>query len=148
MDSQNGMAIQHNHNMKKLLILCLLVISLFTVESCFEAKAGSVQMINPDEAAALLDAEDAILVDVRSQEAYQAGHIANAINIPVESENLEALIANLDQDKPVMVYCNKGGQSAECARILEEKGFTKIYDLDGGLSSWEASGRKIVLRTE
>lgn len=134
--------------MKKLLILCLLVISIFAVESCFEAKAGSVQIINPDEAANLLDAQDAVLVDVRSQKAYEAGHIANAINIPLESDDLEALIANLDQDKPVMVYCSSGGQSAACAKILEDKGFKKIYDLDGGLSSWEASGRKIVLRTE
>jgi len=142
------MAIQHNHKMKKLLILCLLVVSTLSIDSCFEAKAGSIQMINPEEAAALLDAEEAVLVDVRSHADYEAGHIANAINIPVESEDLEALIASLDHDKPVMVYCSRGGQSAACAKILEEKGFKKIYDLDGGLSSWEASGRKIVLRTE
>ncbi len=134
--------------MKKILFLCLLLVSIFSLNSCFEAKAGSIQIINPDEAATLLDAEEAVLVDVRSAQQFEAGHIANAINIPVESENLEDLIATLDNDQPVMVYCNRGGQSAECAKILEEKGFKKIYDLDGGLSSWEASGRKIVLKEE
>ena len=134
--------------MKKILFLCLLLVSTLSINSCFEAKAGSIQIINPDEAATLLDAEEAVLVDVRSQAAYEAGHIANAINIPVESDDLEDLIAKLDQSEPVMVYCNGGGQSAECAKILEEKGFKKIYDLDGGLSSWQASGRKIVLKTD
>lgn len=134
--------------MKKIFLLFSLFLTLAITQSCFEATAGTIEIVSPEEAASIVESEAAVLVDVRSKKEFEAGHIEGAINIPVDSENLHEIIARLDQEEPVMVYCNGGRQSAQCAKILEEKGFTKIFDLDGGLSTWKASGREIVLKTK
>lgn len=136
------------NQMKKIILLFSLFLTLAITQSCFEATAGTIEIVSPEEAASIMESEAAVLVDVRSKKEFEAGHIEGAINIPVDSENLHEIIARLDQEEPVMVYCNGGRQSAQCAKILEEKGFTKIFDLDGGLSTWKASGREIVLKTK
>ena len=47
------------------------------------------------------------------------------------------------QSKPVIVYCRSGRRSAECAKQLKEKGFVKIYDLEGGIAKWEFEGFEV-----
>ncbi|MBF4983190.1 rhodanese-like domain-containing protein [Nonlabens mediterrranea] len=134
--------------MKKLILLVVLIITLSITQSCVEAQAGTVEIVSSDEAAAIIKTQSAQLVDVRSKDQFDAGHISGAINIPVDSENLNEIIAGLNDKEPVLVYCNGGRESAQCAKILEDKGFTKIFDLDGGLSKWTTSGREVVLKTK
>ncbi|WOI21595.1 rhodanese-like domain-containing protein [Nonlabens ulvanivorans] len=133
--------------MKKLILLLSLICIIALTQSCFEAKAGAVELVSSEEAADIIKSQSAQLVDVRSKVEYDASHIAGAINIPVDSENLNEIIAGLNDKEPILVYCNGGRQSAQCAKILEDKGFIKIFDLDGGLSKWTTSGREIVLKT-
>ncbi|PQJ30692.1 hypothetical protein BST92_01525 [Nonlabens arenilitoris] len=133
--------------MKKIILLLSLICTIALTQSCFEAKAGTVELVSSEEAADIIKSQSAQLVDVRSKEQFEAGHIEGAINIPVDSENLNEIIAGLNVKEPVLVYCNGGRQSAQCAKILEDKGFIKIFDLDGGLSKWTTSGREIVLKT-
>ena len=52
-------------------------------------------------------------------------------------ENFDEKIESVDKSKPVIVYCKSGGRSAKCALKLAEKGFEKIYDLEGGFSQWK-----------
>ena len=54
------------------------------------------------------------------------------------SENFEINIQKLDKTRPVIVYCQRGGRSAKCAKKMKALGFIKIYDLEGGYSKWEA----------
>lgn len=130
---------------KTLAIISLLV--AFTT-SCLESKPEEINIISAEEADQLLDTSDIQVIDVRTEKAFLEKHLANAVNIPLESDNLEELISKISKDKPVLLYCNRGGMSAQCAQILKDKGFTKIYDLDGGLSKWEASGRTVVVKTK
>ena len=51
-------------------------------------------------------------------------------------------IEKLDKDKPICVYCKKGGRSAKAAKRLKEIGFKKIYDLEGGITNWEDTNKK------
>ena len=81
------------------------------------------------------------LLDVRTGEEYLTGHLKNSHNICVTDDDFVEKAASLDRDKPVYVYCKKGGRSARAAEILKEMGFKKIYDPEGGIVLWEESGQ-------
>jgi rhodanese-related sulfurtransferase len=83
------------------------------------------------------------IVDVRTPGEFSEGHIANAVNMDVTSDDFESKIATLDKEKPVMVYCKAGGRSAKAAAILKENGFKKVYDLDGGMIGWNEAKKPI-----
>jgi rhodanese-related sulfurtransferase len=83
------------------------------------------------------------IVDVRTSEEYAEGHIANAVNMDVNSDDFESKIATLDKEKPVMVYCKAGGRSAKAAAILRDNGFKQVYDLDGGMIGWNDAKKPI-----
>ena len=80
---------------------------------------------------------DHTLLDVRTAAEFNGGHIPGAANISVEM-----LAQNLDEvprDKPVVVYCRSGNRSAQAAQILDEAGYTNVYDL-GGIITWAQQG--------
>ena len=72
-----------------------------------------------------------MLIDVRPQEQFNAGHIPDAINIPMEAirSNLEAI----PHDRKVILYCNRGRKSYLASCILRNRGFDNIYNLSGGM---------------
>lgn len=77
------------------------------------------------------------LIDVRSKEEFKSGHIPGAMNIDVQ-----ALMQRLDdvpKNKPVVLYCRSGNRSGQAARLLQQAGYTDIYDL-GGIGDWQAAG--------
>ncbi|MEN8788210.1 MAG: rhodanese-like domain-containing protein [Flavobacteriaceae bacterium] len=82
--------------------------------------------------------KDVQLVDVRTPREYRSGHLGNAINIDFykSREFVEAFEA-LNKEKPVYVYCRSGVRSAKAAYKLISMGFTKIYDLKGGILNWQ-----------
>lgn len=76
------------------------------------------------------------LIDVREEPEYITGHAMDALLLPVDEiteETAEDLIP--DKQSPVMVYCRTGRRSARAAVLLEELGYTQIYDM-GGLVGW------------
>jgi len=73
------------------------------------------------------------LVDVRTAKEYTAGNLAGSLNIDYyKQDEFKASFKKLDKTKPVYIYCRSGGRSHKAALLLEEMGFTKIYDLKGG----------------
>ena len=128
--------------MRYILILGILVCSI-TFQSCQEHN-NEVEILTVEEMKSLLQLEDIQLIDVRTQQEYQTGHIKNAKNIVYLGNNWEEDIRKLDKDKPVLVYCERGKRSAKCSDILLEAGFKKIYDLKGGIQEWKFSGEVIV----
>lgn len=81
--------------------------------------------------------KDVQLVDVRTQEEHESGHIDDAFNFNViDSEAFLNQIETLDKDEPVYLYCKMGGRSNRAANIMKEMGFTKIFDYSGGYNDW------------
>jgi rhodanese-related sulfurtransferase len=80
--------------------------------------------------------QGALVLDLRSKESYEAGHILEARNVPVAE--LEAQAASLKKwrDKNVITYCDSGANGAGAARSLTKLGFTKVFNLQGGLNAW------------
>lgn len=93
-------------------------------------------MISHDEMKMIILSDTIQLIDVRSVEEFQEKHLKGAQNI-VFDDDFEANVLQLDQSKPVAVYCRTGRRSKECAEILKENGFVKIYELEEGIAKWE-----------
>ncbi len=77
------------------------------------------------------------LIDVRTAEEYATGHIANSVNIALDS--ISARLNEIPRDQPIVLYCRSGNRSAQAAQILAEAGYTNIHDL-GGIIDWAAQG--------
>jgi len=101
------------------------------------ATTGKIQTIKAEQFKKLLLLDNIQLVDVRTKEEYQAGHIKDAMNMDVQNTNFKSNINKLDKSKPVLVYCRSGKRSINAAEIMKENGFTKIVNLEGGILSWE-----------
>ncbi len=129
--------------MKNFFLLTTLVCACFFYNCKQQTKTQNLQLITSEEMEELLNLEDIQLVDVRTPSEYNEGHVPNALNIDFLDENFDKQIESLDKSKPIIVYCKSGGRSAKCASKLAEKGFEKIYDLEGGFSQWKFKGLSI-----
>ena len=102
-----------------------------------EAEQGEVLVIDSAEGRALIDEGDVLVIDVRTVEEYQEGHLVGAQNIPVEDEELwQSRTAALDPEQPTVVYCRTGRRSELAGQMLVDAGFTEVYDL-GGVTDWD-----------
>lgn len=81
------------------------------------------------------------LVDVRTTEEYNAGHLKNARNININARDFDEQIASLNKKRPVFVYCLSGGRSSTAATKMKELGFKEIYNMDGGIMKWKAANK-------
>lgn len=77
------------------------------------------------------------LIDVRTPEEFEAGHIENALNIDFFSEQFNADFEKLDKEKPIYIYCKSGNRSGQAAKKLAVMGFEMIYDLKGGFLNYQ-----------
>ena len=88
------------------------------------------------------DVEELVILDVRTQEEYDAGHIEGAILIPVLE--LSDRLDELDKGSELLVYCRTGNRSSSAVEILENAGFTKIYHMSNGITEWLSEGYPVV----
>lgn len=133
--------------MKRFLVILFLV-SAFAYSCKEETPKEGVKLVTPDEMKELSQLEDVQLVDVRTPEEYAEGYIEGFQNIDFLSETFQEDIEKLDKSKPVIVYCKSGGRSGKCSKLMQEKGFTMIYDLEGGITKWKSEGNTIVKDSE
>ena len=83
-----------------------------------------------------------LVLDVRTPEEYAEGHIQGAKLIPVQV--LAKHLAEVPKDKQVYVYCHSGRRSANAAKLLAEHGFTRIENMQGGITAWKDAGFPVV----
>lgn len=100
--------------------------------------------VNVKEANELLRDHKTVLLDVRTPQEYREEHIKGSILIPLQE--LESRLKELPQDRArkMVVYCAVGGRSSRAVRLLKEKGFQNVYNLDGGLRAWVAAGEPVL----
>jgi rhodanese-related sulfurtransferase len=80
--------------------------------------------------------QGALVLDLRARESYDAGHIGDARNVPVADLESQAEGLKKWRDKNVITYCDSGTSGASGARSLMKLGFTKVFNLHGGLNAW------------
>ena len=130
--------------MKRLVIFLNIVLTIAMV-GCKTDTQDGVKVVTPDEMQTILELDDVQLVDVRTPEEYHEGYIENAQNIDYYSPTFDKDIQKLDKSKPVILYCKSGNRSAKCAAKLQQAGFEKIYDLEGGITEWKFKGLAVVV---
>lgn len=81
-------------------------------------------------------AGNGMLIDVRTPMEYELGHLQGAVNIDWKSPRFAASFDSIPTDRPLYVYCQKGGRSAKAAELLRDMGYT-VTDLTGGYSEFQ-----------
>ncbi len=115
------------------------IVGIFLLLNCAFAQAGS-DLVSPKEVSVLTSEKKAVIIDVREEEEWNAGHIAGAVHIPLKQ--LEARVPELQQykDKAIITQCRSGKRSADALEVLKSAGFTKVYSMDGGILAWSKDG--------
>ena len=123
--------------MKKLIFLLLAVIMLTACGQDKEKDQGAVYVnITAEEAKKIMDTEEGyIILDVRTWEEYNEGHIPGAIQISHEEIPTKAEKVLTDKDQLILVYCRSGRRSKIAAEALVELGYTNIKEF-GGIIDW------------
>jgi rhodanese-related sulfurtransferase len=98
--------------------------------------------VSVQQAKQMIDRGDVLILDVRTQEEYDAGHIKNSTLIPVQV--LDKRLNELPRDKKILVYCKAGGRSAQASQILVNSGFKEIYNMKGGITDWTNAGYDLI----
>lgn len=132
--------------MKQSTLILSLLLVLF-ISSCTDKSTAEITVVSTEEMQTLLKLDDVQLIDVRSEKEHNKGHLASSQNIDFNSPTFDEDIKKLDKLKPVILYCQRGGRSAKCAKKLKDAGFIKIYDLKGGFSKWQHQKLDLKLKT-
>lgn len=119
--------------MKKILII---LSCIFLCCSCSNSN-NKEGLISYMEAKEMIINDNAILLDVRTEEEYNEDHIGGAILMPLDNIN-ESTVSGIinDLNTEIIVYCRSGARSGEAKEKLEDLGYTHVYDL-GAMSNWE-----------
>ncbi len=80
---------------------------------------------------------DAVILDVRTEVEYSSSTIQNAININIFESSFQRKIEALDKNKVYLVYCRSGNRSGQACGMMDQLGFTEIYNLDRGIMMWD-----------
>lgn len=129
--------------MKKIFILIFACVSII---SCSQKKEN-IQNISVDEFQNLVH-ENAIVLDVRTEEETNRGQIKGASTLDFYGSNFENSLSLIEKDKEVFVYCQSGGRSKKAAKILVNMGQFKVYNVEGGIRAWKTNGYELTTPTE
>ena len=121
----------------------IIFFSLFLVFSCQIFESTEINIISDAQYIEIQDT-DYILVDVRTLEEYESGHIQDAKHFDFYSESFQKEILSLDKSSSIILYCRTQNRSTKTANYLKENGFKEITVLAGGITSWVKNGNDLV----
>ena len=87
-----------------------------------------------------------IVLDVRSPEEFNGGHVPGAMTIPISgkgAEDFDARVKELPKDKPILVYCRSGVRSAKAVAKMQTLGFEHLADFSGGWIAWKEADKPV-----
>tara|TARA_R110001583_G_scaffold1583_4_gene12348 strand:+ start:1564 stop:1992 length:429 start_codon:yes stop_codon:yes gene_type:complete len=123
-----------------MLSLAWVAIAGLLIHHQIKDKLSGVKSITTQEATLLINKQDAIVVDIRSKEDFQSGHIVNAKNITL-SQIEKGTFPAIENHKqtPIIVVCDTGVRSASAASKLVKAEFTQVTQLFSGMSGWKSA---------
>src|SRR5665647_307543 len=110
---------------------------LMLLWSLFGNRVRGIKEVNSMAALQLINHKNAVVLDVREQSEYDAGHVLNAKLIPLGK--LKERLAELEKfkDQPIVVVCRSGNRSGTACSLLGKQGFAQAYNLAGGVQAWQ-----------
>ena len=126
-----------------LLVSALMISFFLLVFSELRRKASGLVNVEATDAVKLIN-NDAIVLDIRSADAFARGHIVNAKNIP--NDELDAKLDQLERYKstPIVAVCDAGVTTTGVVNKLRGAGFESVFGLKGGMSGWGQAGLPVV----
>ncbi len=121
--------------MKRLILVLLM--------APFMVLAQQKQVIPAKEFQTKMAEKNAVLLDVRTTDEFKQGHLNKAVNKNVNDKDFEGYCTKLDKGKTYFVYCLAGKRSHTAAETMRKKGLT-VYELDGGINSWNNAKLPVV----
>lgn len=129
---------------KHLIIACIAALFCFACNKETAPEENTYTSVSVEEFAKCIAGENVVILDVRTINEFNAGHIENAINIDVEQNDFEEkAIAALPKKKTIAVYCRTGRRSKTASEILFNNGYN-VVELDSGINGWTKAGMPTV----
>ena len=119
------------------LVAATVAVAVIAIVLELRARQSGFMAIGPQDAVRLMN-QNALVLDLRPAEAFAAGHLAGARNLPADQLPKAGDQFKKYKEKPVVVYCDTGATSGAAARALAQLGFTKAVNLRGGIAAWRA----------
>ena len=120
----------------------IVVLSLIFIFSCELLNSPEINIISESDFVEI-QGSDYTLIDVRTQDEFDLGHIDSAINLDFYSETFQNDILSLPKNETIVLYCRTNNRSSKTANILKENGFKEISVLEGGITDWVKNGNDI-----
>ena len=125
--------------MRQIFLFAALAASLALLSGCALSKAkedkAGYHKISAEEAYEMMVSQEVVVVDVRTREEYDGGHIENAVLVPNESIGSEMPETLPDKEATLLIYCRSGRRSKDAAQKLLKLGYQSVYDF-GGVIDW------------
>ena len=130
-----------NHLFLFSLLVSILALLLWNI---FGNSVSGIIDVAPMEATRMINHDKAVIIDLRTETEFADGHIINAINSPVAKLPDQAKGLEKYKERPLILTCKHGADSARAARIFRQRQFGKIYCLKGGLQAWRNANLPLV----
>jgi rhodanese-related sulfurtransferase len=121
------------------LLYTIIYLALFVFPACTQSKTENTTL-EPKEFNEQLQSQQGVLLDVRTPEEFNEGHLADAQNIDFKNTSFEASMGQLDKNKTYFVYCKAGIRSEKAVDLMQKLGFKQVYHMQGGIDAWKKEG--------
>ena len=118
------------------------ILSLIFSFSCELLSSPEINIISESDFIELQDS-DYTLIDVRTQDEFDLGHINSAINLDFYSDTFKNDILSLPKNETIVLYCRTNNRSSKTATILKENGYRDVLVIKGGITEWVKNGNDI-----
>jgi len=125
--------------MRNLLLMALLVTG---ISACAQKGGSNLDVNQVSEMVA--ENQEIVLIDVRTPEEFQEGHLEGAKLINFYDTDFQEEIKKLDSAKKYVVYCRSGGRSSKSVSAMKKMGFTDVYNMSGGILAWKRAELELV----
>lgn len=99
-----------------------------------------LQRLPRAEFAQKIEQDGVVILDVRSPEEFVDGHIAKALNMDYDFPGFKQQLNELDKNASYLVYCRSGNRSGKAVKLMQQLGFSSVFELEGGINVWQAAG--------
>lgn len=128
----------------KYLLSTIVLFLIFNLSACdAQNKKDGIIHHSVDELEGLRAKEKGVLLDVRTPNEIKQGFIEGAQFLDYHSNSFESSISKYSKDETIYIYCRSGNRSNKAAKIFIKHGFTKVYNMKGGIKAWVGSNKQI-----
>jgi rhodanese-related sulfurtransferase len=126
-------------------VFLLVPLILAVVAPCLPAADAkpSVKNVGVEEFDKLRAEKNTVVLDVRTEKEFKAGHIPGAVNLDFQSPDFQKKAAELDKSKTYLVHCAGGVRSAKACTAMDKIAFTNLVNLEPGFRAWEKAGKPV-----